>query len=130
MSANRILDRRFDALNPRTATRELVTGAMERVMHDSGPAALQYGSGQGFPRLREHIRVPGMGETTALLSQAEPDVNYVAVEVYEPGLAQLMLRQGRYDDAITALQKAITLSNQRQVIVSMLALAEGRAARR
>jgi tRNA (guanine-N7-)-methyltransferase len=34
----------------------------------------------------------GMGETTALLSQAEPDVNYVAVEVYEPGLAQLMLR--------------------------------------
>jgi tRNA (guanine-N7-)-methyltransferase len=34
----------------------------------------------------------GMGETTALLAQAEPDVNYLAVEVYEPGLAQLMLR--------------------------------------
>jgi DNA-binding transcriptional MocR family regulator len=32
--------------------RELVVGAMERVMHDAGPAALQYGSGQG---LREHI---------------------------------------------------------------------------
>jgi 4-hydroxybenzoate polyprenyltransferase len=28
MSANRILDRRFDALNPRTAQRELVTGAL------------------------------------------------------------------------------------------------------
>ncbi|TAM85845.1 MAG: 4-hydroxybenzoate octaprenyltransferase [Jatrophihabitans sp.] len=28
MGANRILDRRFDALNPRTAGRELVTGAM------------------------------------------------------------------------------------------------------
>jgi 4-hydroxybenzoate polyprenyltransferase len=28
MSANRILDRRFDALNPRTAKRELVTGAV------------------------------------------------------------------------------------------------------
>jgi 4-hydroxybenzoate polyprenyltransferase len=28
MSANRILDRNFDALNPRTAKRELVTGAM------------------------------------------------------------------------------------------------------
>lgn len=28
MSANRILDREFDALNPRTAQRELVTGAM------------------------------------------------------------------------------------------------------
>lgn len=34
----------------------------------------------------------GMGETTSLLAQAEPDVNYLAVEVYEPGLAQLMLR--------------------------------------
>ena len=27
MSVNRIIDRRFDALNPRTAHRELVTGA-------------------------------------------------------------------------------------------------------
>jgi 2-aminoadipate transaminase len=35
--------------------RELVVGAMERVMQDAGPVALQYGSGQGFPRLREHI---------------------------------------------------------------------------
>jgi 2-aminoadipate transaminase len=35
--------------------RELVTGAMERVMHDHGPVALQYGSGQGLPALREHI---------------------------------------------------------------------------
>ena len=35
--------------------RELVTGAMDRVMRDNGPAALQYGSGQGTPQLREHI---------------------------------------------------------------------------
>lgn len=35
--------------------RELVTGAMDRVMRDSGPTALQYGSGQGVPALREHI---------------------------------------------------------------------------
>ena len=35
--------------------RELVTGAMERVMRDSGSAALQYGSGQGIPALREQI---------------------------------------------------------------------------
>jgi tRNA (guanine-N7-)-methyltransferase len=34
----------------------------------------------------------GMGETTARLAAADPSVNYVAVEVYEPGLAQLMLR--------------------------------------
>ncbi|MBX3100807.1 MAG: PLP-dependent aminotransferase family protein [Salinibacterium sp.] len=35
--------------------KELVTGAMERVMTDHGPAALQYGSGQGLPALREHV---------------------------------------------------------------------------
>ncbi|CAN5119601.1 PLP-dependent aminotransferase family protein [soil metagenome] len=35
--------------------KELVSGAMERVMRDSGPAALQYGSGQGLPVLREQI---------------------------------------------------------------------------
>ncbi|NEM91768.1 PLP-dependent aminotransferase family protein [Galbitalea soli] len=35
--------------------RELVSGAMERVMRDKGPVALQYGSGQGVPALREQI---------------------------------------------------------------------------
>ncbi len=35
--------------------RELVSGAMDRVMRDDGPRALQYGSGQGVPALREHI---------------------------------------------------------------------------
>ena len=34
---------------------ELISGAFEKVMRDEGPAALQYGSGQGIPRLREHI---------------------------------------------------------------------------
>jgi tRNA (guanine-N7-)-methyltransferase len=34
----------------------------------------------------------GMGETTALLAAAAPEVNYLAVEVYRPGLAQLMMR--------------------------------------
>lgn len=34
----------------------------------------------------------GMGETTAKLAAAAPEVNYLAVEVYEPGLAQLMMR--------------------------------------
>ena len=34
---------------------DLITGAMDRVMRDSGPVALQYGSGQGMPGLREHI---------------------------------------------------------------------------
>jgi 2-aminoadipate transaminase len=34
---------------------ELVTSALERVMRNDGPAALQYGSGQGIPALREQI---------------------------------------------------------------------------
>lgn len=34
----------------------------------------------------------GMGETTAKLAAAVPHSNYVAVEVYQAGLAQLMMR--------------------------------------
>ena len=34
----------------------------------------------------------GMGETTALLAAAEPNADHVAVEVYPPGLAQLLMR--------------------------------------
>jgi tRNA (guanine-N7-)-methyltransferase len=34
----------------------------------------------------------GMGETTAALAEAAPEVNYLAVDVYQPGLAQLMMR--------------------------------------
>ncbi|MGH3516590.1 MAG: tRNA (guanosine(46)-N7)-methyltransferase TrmB [Haloechinothrix sp.] len=34
----------------------------------------------------------GMGETTSQLAKAAPDLNYLAVEVYQAGLGQLMLR--------------------------------------
>lgn len=34
----------------------------------------------------------GMGESTAALAAAAPQVNYLAVEVYKPGLAQLLMR--------------------------------------
>jgi tRNA (guanine-N7-)-methyltransferase len=34
----------------------------------------------------------GMGETTSKLAAAAPDVNYLAAEVYQAGLAQLMMR--------------------------------------
>lgn len=34
---------------------ELVSSALERVMRDHGPVALQYGSGQGTPAIREQI---------------------------------------------------------------------------
>jgi len=35
--------------------KDLVQGALERVLIDHGPQAMQYGSGQGLPRLREQI---------------------------------------------------------------------------
>ena len=35
---------------------ELLTGAVERTVRDRGATALQYGSGQGMPQLREQIR--------------------------------------------------------------------------
>jgi tRNA (guanine-N7-)-methyltransferase len=34
----------------------------------------------------------GMGESTAALAAAAPDVDHLAVEVFEPGLAQLLMR--------------------------------------
>jgi tRNA (guanine-N7-)-methyltransferase len=34
----------------------------------------------------------GMGESTAALAAAAPDVDHIAVEVYEPGLAQLLMQ--------------------------------------
>ncbi|HEX8761855.1 MAG TPA: tRNA (guanosine(46)-N7)-methyltransferase TrmB [Pseudonocardiaceae bacterium] len=34
----------------------------------------------------------GMGESTAAMAVAAPDVDHLAVEVYQPGLAQLLLR--------------------------------------
>ncbi len=39
----------------------------------------------------------GMGEATAALAAARPDVDHLAVEVYKPGLAQLLLRIGEAD---------------------------------
>jgi len=35
--------------------KELVQGALDRVLRDHGPQAMQYGSGQGLPQLREQI---------------------------------------------------------------------------
>ncbi|MBB5154401.1 tRNA (guanine-N7-)-methyltransferase [Saccharopolyspora phatthalungensis] len=58
----------------------------------------------------------GMGETTARLVAAQPEANYLAVEVYKPGLAQLMLRAEKLEvtnlrllrgDAIVLLREHI-----------------------
>ncbi|WP_369774952.1 tRNA (guanosine(46)-N7)-methyltransferase TrmB [Saccharopolyspora cebuensis] len=59
----------------------------------------------------------GMGETTAQLAAAQPDVNYLAVEVYKPGLAQLLLRAENFGvtnlrllrgDAVVLLREHLT----------------------
>ena len=58
----------------------------------------------------------GMGETTALLAEAEPEADHVAVEVYPPGLGQLLMRleqRGLHNlrlvrgDAVLVLQERV-----------------------
>jgi tRNA (guanine-N7-)-methyltransferase len=55
-----------------------------------GPLDIAGWFGRGAPVMLEIGS--GMGETTAALAGAAPDVNYLAVDVYPPGLAQLMMR--------------------------------------
>ncbi|WP_436502147.1 tRNA (guanosine(46)-N7)-methyltransferase TrmB [Actinokineospora sp. HUAS TT18] len=55
-----------------------------------GPVDLDTWFGRSAPVLLEIGS--GMGETTSQLAKAAPELNYLAVEVYQPGLAQLMLR--------------------------------------
>ncbi|REH49796.1 tRNA (guanine-N7-)-methyltransferase [Kutzneria buriramensis] len=55
-----------------------------------GPLALDEWFGRPAPVLLEIGS--GMGETTSQLAAAQPELNYLAVEVYKPGLAQLILR--------------------------------------
>lgn len=72
--------RAWDRLWPRYAT----TATPDRVLDADGwfgrraPLRMEIGS--------------GMGETTAALAAAEPEANHLAVEVYPPGLAQLLMR--------------------------------------
>jgi tRNA (guanine-N7-)-methyltransferase len=56
----------------------------------AGPLDLDEWFGRAAPVILEIG--PGMGETTAALAEAAPEVNYLAVDVYQPGLAQLMMR--------------------------------------
>jgi tRNA (guanine-N7-)-methyltransferase len=60
-----------------------------------GPIAFTEWFGREAPVLLEIGS--GMGETTAALAKAAPELNYLAVEVYPPGLAQLMMRAEAMD---------------------------------
>ncbi|MGQ0839554.1 tRNA (guanosine(46)-N7)-methyltransferase TrmB [Actinokineospora sp.] len=55
-----------------------------------GPLDLDSWFGRRAPILLEIGS--GMGETTSQLAKVAPELNYLAVEVYQPGLAQLLLR--------------------------------------
>ncbi|MEU3272257.1 tRNA (guanosine(46)-N7)-methyltransferase TrmB [Saccharomonospora sp. NPDC006951] len=57
---------------------------------EAGPIDFETWFGRPAPILLEIGS--GMGETTSRLAAAAPETNYVAVEVYEAGLGQLMLR--------------------------------------
>jgi tRNA (guanine-N7-)-methyltransferase len=57
---------------------------------ESGPIDFDQWFGREAPVLVEIGS--GMGETTSQLAAAAPEINYVAVEVYDAGLGQLMLR--------------------------------------
>lgn len=74
----RAWDRYWPALGKDVA--ELPEGSLDSTgwFERSAPLVLEIGS--------------GMGETTSQLAAAQPEVNYLAVEVYKPGLAQLLLR--------------------------------------
>jgi len=63
--------------------------------HPAGPVRFDEWFGREAPVVLEIGS--GMGETTSQLVAAAPEVNYVAVEVYKPGLAQLLLRAEALD---------------------------------
>lgn len=81
---------------------------------DEGPVDFAAWFGRQAPVMLEIGS--GMGETTSLLAQAAPELNYVAAEVYAAGLGQLMLRADKlgldnlrllHGDAVVLLTKHI-----------------------
>jgi len=87
-----------------------------------GPVDLAAWFGRQAPVLLEIGS--GMGETTAALAEAEPELNYLAVEVYPPGLAQLMMRIEERElanlrllrgDAVTLLERHLPSDSLRGV---------------
>lgn len=51
----------------------------------------------------------GMGESTAAMAAAAPEVDHVAVEVFEPGLAQLLMRMGELTNLAVLRGDAVAL---------------------
>ena len=71
---------------------DLITQAMERVMRDQGPVALQYGSGQGIPALREQILeimalegIRGSVDNVVTSTGSQQALDFVAKLFLDPG---------------------------------------------
>jgi tRNA (guanine-N7-)-methyltransferase len=58
----------------------------------------------------------GMGESTAALATAAPDVDHIAVEVFEPGLAQLLMRLAEAGLTNVALLRGDAVALLRQCV--------------
>ena len=55
----------------------------------------------------------GMGESTAALAAAEPDVDHLAVEVFEPGIAALLMRATELTNLVVLRGDAVTLLSEK-----------------
>jgi len=55
----------------------------------------------------------GMGESTAALAAAEPDVDHLAVEVFEPGIAALLMRATELTNLVVLRGHAVTLLSEK-----------------
>jgi tRNA (guanine-N7-)-methyltransferase len=55
----------------------------------------------------------GMGESTAALAAAEPDVDHLAVEVFEPGIAALLMRAAELTNLVVLRGDAVALLTTR-----------------
>jgi len=106
----RAWERNWSAMGSEIA--DLPAGAIDfdRWFGRSAPVVLEIGS--------------GMGEATAALANASPEINHVAVEVYAAGLGQLMLRAENSSlrnlrllrgDAVELLQRHIGVDSLAEV---------------
>jgi tRNA (guanine-N7-)-methyltransferase len=100
-----------------TALREL----WPRYGIEQGPGALDFAG--LFGREAETIVDIGFGngESTWRMAQQEPDMNFVGIEVHEPGVGQLLMALDKYgiSNARVARQDAVTFLAQRVADASL-----------
>jgi len=92
--------------------RELVTGAIDRVMADGGAMAMQYGSGQGTPAIREHIMqimamegIRGSADDVVVTTGSQQALDLVTRLFVNPGDCKRDVPHHSRIDAQTVFQK-------------------------